>query len=74
MKGSVEQALADHIKVMRTAIRLKHAIAADNEWNAKRDGVTRDFMKQVQKGKLPKALSPDAAMEAVYEDAEIVDA
>jgi hypothetical protein len=47
------------LKVLRTAVRLKHSIAADNELNAVVDEEKRKFFKQVQQGKLPEAINSE---------------
>jgi hypothetical protein len=46
------------LKVIRTAIRLKHALAADNELNVVIDAERKKFYKAVQQGQLPAALDP----------------
>jgi hypothetical protein len=60
MRGKVEQELANRIKIMRSLTRLKHAIAADNELNAKLDDAKKKFFQKVQQGQLPAAISVDA--------------
>lgn len=49
-------ALADRIKTVRTAIRLKHSLAADRELNEAIDRIRIEFFKKVQKGELPDAI------------------
>jgi hypothetical protein len=56
MRGNVEQAWANRVKVLRAAIRLKHSIAADEELNLRLDEEKKKFYKQVQQGVLPKTL------------------
>jgi hypothetical protein len=56
MKGEIEQQLANRLKVLRAAIRLKHSIAADEELNRVLDEERKKFLKQVQLGKLPAPL------------------
>ncbi len=56
MKGSIAQEWANRLKVIRTAIRLKHAIAADNELNAVIDVERKKFYAQAMKGQLPAPL------------------
>ena len=56
MKGPIEQQLANRIKVLRTAIRLKHSIAADEELNVAIDAERKKFLKAVHQGKLVKPL------------------
>lgn len=57
MKGNVQQAWADRAKVIRTAIRLKHSLAADREINERLDQEKKKFDKEVLQGRLPKPLS-----------------
>jgi hypothetical protein len=57
MRGHIEQALADRIKVLRSAVRLKHSIAADRELNILLDAERKKFFKSVQQGKLPEAIN-----------------
>jgi len=54
MRTQVEQAWANRLKAIRTAIRLKHSIAADNELNAVVEKERKEFMASVLKGQLPK--------------------
>ncbi len=56
MRGNIEQAWANRLKVLRAAIRLKHSIMADEELNAVLDEEKKKFFKGVQSGKLPKAI------------------
>jgi len=56
MRGEIEQQLANRLKVLRAAIRLKHSIAADEELNRLLDEEKKKFLKQVQQGKLPAPL------------------
>jgi hypothetical protein len=53
VRGPIEQQLANRLKVLRTAIRLKHSIAADEEINAAIDEEKKKFFKSVQQAKLP---------------------
>jgi len=59
VKLKIEQVLANRIKVLRTAIRLKHSIAADNELNEVLDAEKKQFWKSVQQGQLPAAIAID---------------
>lgn len=52
-KTQIEQAIADRKKVIRTAVRLKHALAADHELNDVVDDNIKALTKALQKGKLP---------------------
>lgn len=52
-KDQVEQARANLIKVMRSAIRLRHSIAADEELNLKLPAAEKVFNAQVLRGELP---------------------
>lgn len=56
-KDKVGQARANAIKVVRTAIRLKHALAADEELNQVLPVVVAEFNKSVQQGELPDPLT-----------------
>jgi hypothetical protein len=56
MKDATQQALADRIKTMRAAIRLKHSIAADREINEVLDQVRAEFFDKFQGGEIPDAL------------------
>ena len=56
MKGTVEQAWKNRLKVIRAAIRLKYSIDADNELNRVMDEEKKKFYKSVQMGRLPEAL------------------
>lgn len=58
MKGRIEQAWANRLKVIRAAIRLKYALEADNALNALIDEERKKFFKQVQQGQLPAPLDP----------------
>jgi len=57
-KDKVELAWANRVKVIRTAIRLRHAIDADNELNEVLAAEKRRFDRAVHNGKLPPALDP----------------
>lgn len=54
-KSEIQQALADKLKSVRSAVRLKHSIAADNELNIELPKAETDFYKVVNKGELPDA-------------------
>lgn len=56
MRGSIEQAWANRVKVLRAAIRLKYSLLADNELNAMLDEEKKKFHKFVQQGQLPKPI------------------
>ena len=49
----IDQAKANLLKVARTAIRLKHAIAADEELNRVLPALEDTFNRSVQLGELP---------------------
>ena len=52
-KDKVDQERANLLKIVRTAIRLRHSIAADNELNEVLPLAEARFNKYVQKGVLP---------------------
>jgi hypothetical protein len=56
MRGNIEQAWANRLKVIRAAIRLKHSIEADEELNQRIDEEKKRFFKSVQQGQLPAPL------------------
>ena len=65
MRGNIEQAWVNRLKILRTAIRLKYAIDADNALNVIIDAERKAFYKEVQQGRLPKPLDPQAALAVV---------
>jgi len=52
-KTKIEQARADFIKTVRTAVRLKHSLHADAELNELLPEKMKMFEKLIQKGILP---------------------
>ena len=62
MRGNIEQAWANRLKVLRSAIRLKYSLMADEELNAVLDAEKKKFFKGVQGGKLPKAIDVKATL------------
>lgn len=50
---SLEQVMKNHVKVARSAIRLKHSIAADNELADLLPTLRTRLEVQLQQGKLP---------------------
>lgn len=62
MKNKVDQALANRIKVLRTAVRLKYSIMADNELNQRVDEERKKFYKAVQEGRVLPPLTPQTAL------------
>lgn len=52
-KSEVEQAKATMVKIIRTAIRLKHSIKADEEINERLPEAEKKFDAAVIKGELP---------------------
>lgn len=54
-KDEIEQRRANTLKIIRTAIRLKHGIAADNELNEVLPRAQAKFDAAVQRGQLPEA-------------------
>jgi hypothetical protein len=63
MRGRIEQAWVNRLKVMRAAIRLKHSLAADEELNAVLDAEKKKFFKNVQQGKLPAAIDTSKVLD-----------
>lgn len=63
-RGTIDQAWANRVKVLRAAIRLKHSIAADNELNEVLDEERKKFLKSVQRGQLPPAIDPKKVIDA----------
>lgn len=55
-KDNIEQARANMLKTIRTAVRLRHSIAADEELNEILPRAEAKFFKRVQNGELPDAL------------------
>lgn len=51
-KTDLEQAIANHRKVARMAIRLKHSIAADEELNRVMPVLERRLAEQLQAGRI----------------------
>lgn len=62
MKGKIEQAWANRLKILRTAIRLKYSLLADEELNIRRDQEYKKFYKAVQDGKVLPPLDPKKAL------------
>lgn len=52
-KDPLAQAIADHLKIARSAIRLKHSIMADNELNDVMPVITRRLTALAQDGAVP---------------------
>lgn len=57
-KTDIEQSIANHRKVARALIRMKHSIAADEELNRVMPIIEARLTAQVQAGKVP-ALTAD---------------
>lgn len=55
-RTKIEQEFANRRKVVRTAVRLKHSLEADNELNDVLDETEKEFSKNVLKGLLPPPL------------------
>lgn len=64
MKGSIEQGMADRLKVARALTRLKHSLKADHELNETLDEIKKAYLKKVQQGKLPDPISLDKVLGA----------
>jgi len=56
-RDKVDQERANALKTIRTAIRLKHSLAADNEINEVLPKFESEFNKAVLKGDLPEPLA-----------------
>ncbi len=61
-RTDIEQARANALKVVRTAVRLRHSIEADNELNRKIDEAGRAFDAAVARKELPDPLTILAAI------------
>lgn len=61
-KDRVDQARANTLKVIRTAIRLKHSIAADEELNEVLPRAEAKFNASVLRGELPEPLDVKKAL------------
>ena len=62
MRSAIDQAWANRLKILRTAVRTKYAICADNELNWRRDVEYKKFYKAVQQGKTLKPLDPQEVL------------
>jgi len=62
-RDKVDQARAEMLKTVRTAIRLKHSLAADRELNEALPRAEKAFNEAVMKGELPDPLSIKAAVD-----------
>jgi hypothetical protein len=61
-RDKVDQARAEMLKTVRTAIRLKHSLAADRELNDVLPEAERKFNAAVMKGELPGPLDVKALL------------
>lgn len=61
-KDDIEQARANTLKVVRTAIRLKHSIAADEELNDVLPRAQAKFDAAVNRGVLPAPIDVKKAL------------
>ncbi len=52
-RSDLEQAIVNHVKVARAAIRLRHSIEADTEINATIDKIRARLASQAQQGLIP---------------------
>lgn len=66
-KAALEQAIANHRKIARTAIRLKHSVAADNELNEFMPKLEVRLAAMLQNGRVPE-LSVGEMLELVGEE------
>lgn len=55
-RDNIDQARANMLKTIRTAVRLKHSIAADEELNDVLPRAEAKFFKQIQAGEMPDPL------------------
>lgn len=60
-----QQQLFELIKVLRTAIRLEHSIAADRELNEKLPAAENAFYRALQRGTAPEAIDLKAIVKRV---------
>ena len=63
-RDKVDQARANMLKTIRTAVRLKHALAADDELNDVLPAAEIEFNRSVQLGELPDPLDILKALDA----------
>jgi hypothetical protein len=63
-KDQIDQARANMFKTIRSAIRLKYSIMADEELNETLDRAEKAFNAAVLQGELPDPLDVKAALEA----------
>jgi hypothetical protein len=68
-RTEIEQARANALKVVRTAVRLRHSIEADNELNEKIDEAGKVFDAAVARKELPDPLTILAAIGETAVDA-----
>ena len=61
-RDKVDQARANMLKTIRTAVRLKHSIAADDELNEVLPMAEAKFNAAVMKGRLPEPLDIKRAL------------
>lgn len=64
MRGAIEQAWAARLKSLRSAIRLKYSLQADEELNRVLDDEQKKFFKSVQQGKVPAPVDLERALRA----------
>lgn len=64
-RSEIEQAQFELVKTLRTAIRLKHAIAADRELNEVLPAAEKAFTKSIQRGQLPGAVDLEGIVRRV---------
>jgi hypothetical protein len=62
-RDKVDQARADLLKTVRTAVRLKHSLAADRELNEVLPEAERKFNAAIMKGELPSPLDVKKLMD-----------
>lgn len=58
-KTDLAQAMADHLKVARVAIRLKYSLAADHELNRIMPVLEQRLAEMMQEGKIPEMGAAD---------------
>jgi len=60
--GNIDMAWKNRVKVIRSAVRLKYSIEADNRLNEIIDEEYKAFYKKVQQGVLPAAFDPETVL------------
>lgn len=61
-RGTIDQAWANRQKVIKTAVRLKYSIDADNKINEILDAEYKKFYKAVQEGRMLPPFDPEKTL------------